>query len=387
MRIHRKNIVAVVSTVAAAAVVFQAACLGQPGAAADYEIAPASSASEAPEIEPYTPRFGRERPVVAVVGQNRHSELTDFVVPHGVLAASGAAEVVAVSTEAGPIEMFPALTFEADATIQAFDRSYPEGADYVVVPAVHDSGDPALTEWLRAQHRRGATIVGVCDGVLVLAEAGLLDGRRATSHWYSMDGLAKSHPGTTWVKNRRYVADDRVITTTGVSASVPVSLALVEAIADRETAARVAARYGVEDWSAEHDSGRYGVSARGVLTAAANHLAFWRHEDLGIDVEDDVDEVSLALSADLWSRTMRSSVRSVGDTGQPVETRSGLRVVPDRVRGGADAPSRAVPEALGARSEPVIDIVLRQIAETHGEHTAELVALQIEHPWSAEAGR
>src|SRR5688572_2092597 len=111
-------------------------------------------------IPRYEARFGRERPVIAVVGFNAGTEVTDYVVPYGVLAESGAADVWALGTSDGPIQMKPALRFSPQATIRAFDTRFPDGADYVVVPNVYEGeNDAGLLEWLRLQAAKGATIV------------------------------------------------------------------------------------------------------------------------------------------------------------------------------------------------------------------------------------
>jgi putative intracellular protease/amidase len=132
-------------------------------------------------VPPHVPRFGRTRPVVAVVGENRFTELTNYVVPFGVLQASGVADVVALGTQAGPMQMFPALKFQPRGTVAEFDARVPEGADYVIVPAVHHTDDAALLSRVSSQAAKGATIVGVCDGVWVLANAGLLKGHQAVA--------------------------------------------------------------------------------------------------------------------------------------------------------------------------------------------------------------
>ena len=148
-------------------------------------------------IPRYEARLGRERAVIAVVGFNAATEVTDYVVPYGVLAESGVADVVALGTSDGPIQMKPALRFNPQATIHAFDMRYPDGADYVVVPNVYEGeNDPALLEWLRSQAAKGATIVGICDGVPTLANAGLLGGparNDALAHDRSAGAQASGH--------------------------------------------------------------------------------------------------------------------------------------------------------------------------------------------------
>jgi hypothetical protein len=62
---------------------------------------------------------------VAVVGENYYTELSDYVVPYGIVAASGAAEVLALATQPGPIRMFPALRIQPQATTAEFDTRYP----------------------------------------------------------------------------------------------------------------------------------------------------------------------------------------------------------------------------------------------------------------------
>jgi transcriptional regulator GlxA family with amidase domain len=80
-------------------------------------------------------------------------------------------------------------TLELPETAASFDASHPQGADYVIVPAVHDPQGRALASWLQAQRARGATIMSICDGAKVLAHAGLLKGRSATAHWHALDDL------------------------------------------------------------------------------------------------------------------------------------------------------------------------------------------------------
>jgi transcriptional regulator GlxA family with amidase domain len=95
-------------------------------------------------------------------------------------------------------------------------------AAIVVVPSWHDDyrpAPPALLDALRAAHGRGARIVGLCLGAFVLAEAGLLDGRGATTHWASAAELARRHPRVRVDADVLYVDEGSVLTSAGVAAA------------------------------------------------------------------------------------------------------------------------------------------------------------------------
>jgi len=336
--------------------------------------------SEQP-IPRYQPRFGRPHPVIGVVGDNASTEVTDYVVPYGILAESGVADVVALSTGPGPIKMRPALRFQAHATISQFDARFPEGADYVIVPNIYGGAENrVLLDWIRLQARRGATIVGICDGVPVLANAGLLEGRQSTGHWNTIDSLERKHPGTHWVRNRRYVADKNVITTSGVSASIPISVALVEAIAGRDRARVLADTLGVKAWSPVHDSEQFRLGGT-LFTGLLNKLMVWQHEELGVKVAPGVDEISLALTADSYSRTRRSWAFSVAQSVEPIPTRRGLTLLPDRELGGPREPETMLPSPDDLPATLALDRALEGIEKRYGEPTAAFVAVQIEYPW------
>ena len=321
----------------------------------------------------------RERPLVAIIGINDATEVTDYLMPYGVLRRSDVADVVALATGPGPVKLYPALTVEPQATVAAFDARHPEGADYVIVPAMSPNDDPAALRWIRSQAGKGAMIIGVCVGATVVGEAGLLDGKRATTHWYYLEALRKKHPAVRYVADRRLVVDGGVATTTGITASMPMSLTLIEAIAGREKAEAVGRSLGLAHWDARHDSQAFQFTRPFALTAIRNTAAFWNREQLGIELTPGVDEVALALVADAWSRTYRSRAVTFARTGSPLETRNGIRIVPDRV--AASWPAEQLLPAIGARQPATaLDETLGGIASRYGVRTADLVAMQLEYP-------
>ncbi len=312
-------------------------------------------------------------------GINDATETTDYLVPTGILRRADIADVVLLATGPGPVQLFPALRVEPDATIAEFDAEHREGADYVIVPAMSRDDDPAVLAWLQDQSRKGAMIIGVCAGAKVVGAAGLLDGRRATTHWYYLDEMLKRSPTIDYVADRRMVADDRIATTTGISASMPMMLTLIEAIAGRAKAETVARDLGVETWDMRHASAAFSLTRPFATTVLANRMAFWSREELGMPLAAGIDEVSLAIVADAWSRTYRSNAVTFVASPSAVITANGIRVLPDR--NSPDWPEeRRVPTFSDQRPADALDYTLDTIADRYGERTTNVVAMQLEYP-------
>jgi transcriptional regulator GlxA family with amidase domain len=101
-------------------------------------------------------------------------------------------------------------------------------ADLIAVPA-HTTAhtDPRFLDVIRAAADRGAWLLSVCSGAFVLAEAGVLDGKRATTHWMHTDRLAANYPAITVDPDVLFVEDGRVITSAGTAAGIDAALHLV----------------------------------------------------------------------------------------------------------------------------------------------------------------
>lgn len=115
-------------------------------------------------------------------------------------------------------------------------------ADIIIVPTWHDDCRPApakLLAALRRARQRGARMVGLCLGAFPLAEAGLLDGRRATTHWAFADALTERHPAVAVDREVLYV-DDGVLTSAGVAAGLDCCLHLLRQLCGADVANHVA---------------------------------------------------------------------------------------------------------------------------------------------------
>jgi putative intracellular protease/amidase len=321
----------------------------------------------------------RQRPLIAIIGSNDATETTDYLMPYGILTRADVADVVTLATAPGPMTLFPALKVEPQATIAEFDARHPDGADYVIVPAMSRDDDPEALQWIRNQSGKGAIVIGVCVGAKVVGDAGLLHGKRATTHWYSVKELRGKHPSMRYVEDRRLVVDDGVATTTGITASMPMSLTLIEAIAGRDKAKAVGREIGLPEWDARHESDEFKFTRPFALTAIGNTAAFWAHERLGIELKPDIDEVSLALVTDAWSRTYRSQAVTFARTADARQTRSGIRIYPDQV--AASWPAERLLPSVGIRKPAeALDDALHGITARYGTRTTDFVAMQLEYP-------
>ncbi len=321
-------------------------------------------------------RFGRPKPLVAVVGLNEGTIISDFCIPFGVMARSGVADVVSVSVTPGPVKMQP-LTFQLQTTVDEFDENHPEGAVYIFAPAVENDSDLGLLKWIRAQAGKGCTVISICYGAMAVANTGLFDGHPATSHYSNEAVRVRRFPNVKWQKNIRYDADGKVVSSAGVSASMPRSIALVEAIAGPAKAAQVARDVGIDGWSSKHDSDAFQSDPGNADMPARDAKP---DVTLAIPVRAGDDEIALAFTAEAYSRTGNTMAYAVAASRAPVRLAHGLVVLPDLVEGGPSKVERTPAPLEAHQATRALDIALADITRAYGPKAARNVALFIEYP-------
>jgi transcriptional regulator GlxA family with amidase domain len=114
--------------------------------------------------------------------------------------------------------------------------------DRIVVPGFTPPfrGAAAIVGWLRDAMQRGASLASICTGALLLADAGLLDGRRCTTHWKRVAELQRRCPSAEVLADRLFVEDGDLVTSAGIAAGIDLALALIERDHGALLAARVA---------------------------------------------------------------------------------------------------------------------------------------------------
>lgn len=202
------------------------------------------------------------------------------------------------SPDPGPLSATGGVRVKVGRGLEAISR-----ADTVIVPSWRSPGEQPperLLAALRRAHRRGARVVSICSGAFVLAAAGLLDGRRATTHWRYAERLRAAFPSVEVLPDVLYVDEGRVLTSAGSAAGIDLCLHLVRLDHGARIANQVARRLVV---SPHREGGQAQYVAQPVPTRPGHGLARaidWAiaHLDRPIAVED------LARAAALTPRTL-----------------------------------------------------------------------------------
>lgn len=193
------------------------------------------------------------------------------------------------SQDGGPVRTGVGVRLDPDCGIHDI-----RATDIIVVSAVGANVDAdcpahaALCPWLRDWHERGATIAGVCAGTALLAEAGLLDGSPATTHWGVVESCRRRYPQVRWQPERLLTEWNNVLCSGGVYAAVDLSLFLVEKFCGHRVAMETAKALLVETprfwqigYSAEPPRSSHGDER-------IRRLQEWlfRHFDQALRIED-----------------------------------------------------------------------------------------------------
>jgi transcriptional regulator GlxA family with amidase domain len=160
----------------------------------------------------------------------------DLVGPHEVMAATGGYDITIAAPAAGPVETGRGPTIVAERALRAvrgpIDTLIVVGGNSAFAAA----RDEVLVRNIGSAARRSRRVASVCTGTFLLAAAGLLDGRRVTTHWQACNHLAASHPDVVVERDPIFVRDGEIWTSAGVTAGMDLALALVTEDLGRDVA-------------------------------------------------------------------------------------------------------------------------------------------------------
>jgi transcriptional regulator GlxA family with amidase domain len=284
------------------------------------------------------------------------AQILDVVGPIQILSAVNderpknrpAYELVLLAEEQGPFATSSGLQLVADGAYAAL----PNSIDTLMVAGGGGTDAALHNAALRAAILKGATkarrIVSVCTGAFLLAGAGLLKGKRATTHWRSAELLAKFYPETIVEPDAIYVRDGRIWTSAGVTAGMDLALALVREDFGDEMALSIARRHvlflmrpgGQSQFSAH-------LASQAAKGGKLSSLLQWIPEHIG----QGMDIAALAARANMSERSFaRAFVKETGETPARYVERARIDAA-RRLLAACDLPISIVASRTGFGSE------------------------------------
>ncbi|HLG69100.1 MAG TPA: DJ-1/PfpI family protein [Chloroflexota bacterium] len=375
------------------------------------------------ETLPPAPAFGGVLPDVAAPDPHKRTavmlssaygaEITDILPPYELLARSGAFNVYSVAPERTALPLGggdgkgATLDFVPQLSFAEYESKIGVAPDLIVIPyfpGYSPERDSVVVDWIRAHFGPNTTILSICSGGLTLADTGLLDGRTATTNTGIFDIVQRKAPTATLVRNVRYLDDGNIVTSEDLTTGIDATLHIVDRVAGRETALRVAREVGYSHTSALDDP-RYEPKPR-FGAVVANAAFTFRQERVGLLLFDGVSEFGLAGIIEPYGGSLVTPVLTMTPQRNAVVGASGFLFIPrrdfsanpDRVLlpPGSDAsarqssatgwsaahPGRAAEDLYGptGSGQAAYDVTLGDIERTRGAWLAQAVADTVLYP-------
>lgn len=182
------------------------------------------------------------------------AELLDFAGPYEAFSSAGRRQeaewfnTFSVGERRGPITSNNGLPCSVEYTLEEAPK-----IDVLVVPGGQGTrtevNNTRLIDWIKATAADAELVTSVCTGAFLLAEAGMLDGRKATTHWGSIERLRDAYSSVEVEENVRFVDAWPVVTSAGVSAGIDMALYVIERLCGRDAASSAARLMEYDYWS------------------------------------------------------------------------------------------------------------------------------------------
>src|SRR5207248_701821 len=243
---------------------------------------------------------------------------------------------------------------------------------------VNVRGNDAVRTWVRQHGDQRSTVMSVCAGAEMLAATGLIDGRRATTHWGDIGRIERSYPAVHWVRGERYVDDGQFVSTAGILSGIDGSLHLIDRLRGRALALHVARaiRYDGARFLDDPKMPQFQREPRDAIVLL-NAAFGWDRASLGVPMQDGMDELPLAAIYDTYAPSF--ALFSVASPDAIITTRHGLHLVARRTSGDWAASGGTLLPIRADDQRFPFDATLEDVARRRYVPTAEFAAKRLEY--------
>ncbi|ULQ50757.1 DJ-1/PfpI family protein [Flavihumibacter fluvii] len=274
------------------------------------------------------PVYDPAKRTIFIIADDKLTELFDMLAPFYLFNATEKANVYIVAKEKTPIlikkDLFvcPQLTFgEAD--------SMHLRADLIVIPALSirdEHQDTVVISWIKNHFSPTTRMLAICDGASTAAATGLYDGKPITCHASDIEAIQPHFNKPVWVQQVTVAKSGNVFSTAGVSNAVEGSLAVINELFGTETTQKVAAsiHYPHEGIRLSHKS--IALSG-GNKFEVIKKVFFKRNRDIGVLLQNGMNEFAMASMIDTYNRTFPASFKTYILKDTTISTRYGLSLI------------------------------------------------------------
>lgn len=281
----------------------------------------------APAPKPYD----ASNPTVAILVGTQSTEVADFLIPYEIFSATGAFNVYSVGLQRQLTTLTGGLDFMPDYSLDDLDQLLGKSPDIIVVPNIdefQDAINPAILNWLR-RHAPQSQLLSICIGARTLAEAGLLDGRPATTHWGYIDAAEQKFPNVQWQRGLRYVDDGSIVSSAGITSGIDASLYVVAQRLGLPAAERIANNLHYPDFNfvTQPQAAQYHLEPQDNIFYV-NFLFGSPRSNTGVLLYSGVGEIDLAAVFDTYPGSLGTIIDSIAPARQWMITEHGLALLP-----------------------------------------------------------
>ncbi|MFC5529612.1 DJ-1/PfpI family protein [Cohnella yongneupensis] len=279
------------------------------------------------------PSYNPDKPTVAVVMAESTTEDFDLIIPYALLSMTDAYNVYAVApdtnlkTLSGGLDVIPHYSY------QELDHLLNKSPDIIVVPYMPKMNDPSYKptrEWIQKYSgNKTTTYLSICGGALNLADAGLLKGKSATSHWQFIPLLKKQFTDTQWKADVRYVDEGNIVTSAGQSAGIDAVLHLISRQLGEPMAAKISneinypSYHFVQNPKVDHP---FHTDIK-FATYWLNVTFHWNKKQMGVLLYNGMDELALSSVFDAYGDTGTTQLRTISSSDAPTATKHHLNLL------------------------------------------------------------
>jgi AraC family transcriptional regulator, transcriptional activator FtrA len=318
---------------------------------------------------PDRPAHDPSKRTAVIVAGNASTESSDLMGPYETLMTSGQFNVYVAAPERMLSPLFPGdLSIVPHYGFAEYDATFSGPPDLVVVPYIPDA-EGAVLRWIHEQADAGSTILSICAGAAVVADAGVLGGQTATTHHYTMSSVLRSHPEVNWVRGFRYVDSGQFISSAGVTSGVDATLYTLSRMFGREVAEPTAQAMAYPHLRFLDDPT---WTQRGLSPVPLIPTLFrLDRTEIGLVLYSGVRELEVSSAIDTYPRAFATSIRTLAPERAVIRTRHGLDLVPRSDFARAPALDRLLVPGRGLAPEAMAD--LQSWTAQHGGLTVESI--------------